>query len=268
MNILKLIQDIEKADPEVYGRLDSRRAAFKNISGFSKKIAVAAVPLALGSLFTKAYGQSNNAIVDTLQFALTLEYLEDEFYRLGLASSTAVAAANRPVIEQISKHEAAHVKFLQDTLRSLNATPVPKPTFDFSAGGAFADWNTNPATFLALAQAFEDTGVRAYKGQAGNLIASSAVLTAALQIHSVEARHAAEIRKIRGLKSWITGNERGAGMPAPTQAVYNGEEVTTQATVNIASGGISVGAASEAFDEPLEKQAVLDIANLFIVQPR
>ncbi|WP_242926773.1 ferritin-like domain-containing protein [Pontibacter vulgaris] len=264
MNILKLIQDIEKVDPEVYERLDSRRSIFKHFSGFGMKVAAAAVPLALGSMFKKAYGQSSNTIVDTLQFALTLEYLEDEFYRLGLASP-AVQAENRAVIQQISKHEAAHVKFLQDAIKSLNATPVTKPTFDFSAKGNFPTWNSDPAVFLAIAQAFEDTGVRAYKGQAGNLVGSNAVLTAALQIHSVEARHAAEIRRIRGLKSWITGNERGAGMPAATQAVYNGEEVTTQAGVNIVSGNISSAAATEAFDEPLNKQQVLDIASLFIV---
>jgi hypothetical protein len=51
------------------------------------------------------------------------------------------------------------------------------------------------AQFLALAQAFEDTGVRAYKGQAANLI-STDLLTAALQIH-VEARHASEVRRLR-----------------------------------------------------------------------
>ena len=49
---------------------------------------------------------------------------------------------------------------------------------------------------MVLAQAFEDTGVRAYKGQAGNLISNSAYLTAALQIHSVEARHASYIRDL------------------------------------------------------------------------
>ena len=52
---------------------------------------------------------------------------------------------------------------------------------------------------------FEDTGVKAYKGQAGNLITSSKLFTAALRIHSVEARHAAEIRRLRGVKEWDGG---------------------------------------------------------------
>jgi hypothetical protein len=48
-----------------------------------------------------------------------------------------------------------------------------------------------------LAQAFEDTGVRAYKGQAGNVMSNKTVLQAALQIHSVEARHASQVRRMR-----------------------------------------------------------------------
>jgi hypothetical protein len=128
---------------------------------------------------------------------------------------------------------------------------------------------------LAVSQAFEDTGVRAYKGQAGNLISNNEVLTAALQIHSVEARHASHIRQMRkangalvpagvNVKPWITGNQSGIGSPA-VQAIYNGEDVTTQAGVNIATGGISAAAASEAFDEPLTKAEVLAIVDPFIL---
>ena len=57
-------------------------------------------------------------------------------------------------------------------------------------------------TYLTLSQTFEDLGVAAYKGQAGNLISNDAILQTALQIHSVEARHAAIVRKIGGKKSW------------------------------------------------------------------
>ena len=38
--------------------------------------------------------------------------------------------------------------------------------------------------------------VASHNAQAG------ALLTAALQIHSVEARHAAEVRRVRGVKPW------------------------------------------------------------------
>ena len=56
-------------------------------------------------------------------------------------------------------------------------------------------------TFATLSSTFEDLGVAAYKGQAGNL-QGTPVLTTALQIHSVEARHAAEVRRVRGFVGW------------------------------------------------------------------
>jgi rubrerythrin len=266
MNILKILENIEKFDADVYDRLNSRRNVFASAGKFGTKVAIASLPLALGSMFKKAYGQSSTSVVDVLNFALTLEYLEDEFYKAGLASATAIPADVKAVFIQIGKHETAHVNALIATIGALNGTPVSKPTFDFTAGGAFADVFTNPMTFMAVAQAFEDTGVRAYKGQAGNLISNNDVLTAALQIHSVEARHAAEVRRLRGQKGWITGNDRG-NMPAATQAVYNGEENVKQGAVNdiktITSAPAS--AVTEGFDEPLSTDEVLAIAGLFIV---
>jgi rubrerythrin len=266
MNIFKIIQDIEKVDQDVYDRL-SRRKVFGNFGSFSKKVALAAVPLAMGSMFKKAYGQSSSgsSVLEVLNYALTLEYLESEFYSQGLAASGAIASANKAFFQQVSKDETAHVKFLETVIKSMNGTPASKPTFDFSAGGAFPDWNTNPATYLALSQAFEDTGVRAYKGQAANLVSNSDVLTAALQIHAVEARHASIVRRIRGLKGWITLDERGAGMPVKKQAIYDGEAQTTQAGVDVpAVSGVSAANVSEAFDEPLDMSTVLNIATLFI----
>ena len=119
---------------------------------------------------------------------------------------------------------------------------------------------------LALAQAFEDTGVRAYKGQAGNVMGSD-FLTPALQIHSVEARHASEIRRIRGLDGWITQNERGEAMPEATQAVYNGEENTEQGGVDLAGMFGDFGgddAVTQSFDEILTGDDATTIASLFI----
>ena len=136
MNIIKLIEDIEKVDPEVYERLDSRRAMFGKAGKFAGKIALAATPFALGSMLQEAYGQSKagNIIIDTLNFALTLEYLEDEFYKKGLAAAGLIPSLDMPIFMQISQHETAHVSFLKTTINSLGGTPVAKPTFDFSGG--------------------------------------------------------------------------------------------------------------------------------------
>ncbi|MDB5201054.1 MAG: dessication-associated protein [Ferruginibacter sp.] len=297
MNMLNIISEIEKRDPEVFEKISPRRKAMKEFANFGGKVALASIPFALGSMFKKAYGGPTDAITDVLQFALTLEYLEAEYYTTALAApglTATLTGAARGAIQTISAHETAHVAALKATLQALGTTPVAKPTFDFSAGsgpggpglgnGPLSGANSpfvNYAVFLAVAQTFEDTGVRAYKGQAGNLITNNDVLTAALQIHSVEARHASHIRQMRratGLavpagvtvKPWITLNQSGVAAPfdAYVQSSYNGEEVTSQANVNIMTVGgntFSAAAASEAFDEPLTKAEVLAIVDGFIV---
>ncbi|MGN6401271.1 MAG: ferritin-like domain-containing protein [Flavisolibacter sp.] len=278
MNIYNIVNEIEKTDPEVYERLDGRREALKRFTGFAGKVAAVSLPLMLGSMFKKAYGQSTTAIVDVLNFALTLEFLESEFYKKAVASGI-IPAADLPGFTLIRDHEVAHVGALKQTITALGGTPVnyTAANFDFTAGdgsmsGPYASVFTNYDTLLAVSQAFEDTGVRAYKGQAGNLISNNDVLTAALQIHSVEARHASYIRRLRQAKGvtdnkpWITGNDAG-GIPG-VAAVYAGEENTTQGGVqirNINGMAISSNAASEAFDEPLTKDQVLAIVGPFII---
>jgi hypothetical protein len=280
MNIHNIITEIEKTDPEVYERLSPRRKVMQQFAKISGRLTLAALPLAMSSMFKKAYGQSTSGIIDVLQFALTLEYLEAEFYTKAVAAPNLIpAGAPTGAITTIRDHENAHVVLLRTAISGLGVTPTPKPTFDFTAGngsnaGPFANVFTNYGTFLAVAQTFEDTGVRAYKGQAGNLISNNDVLTVALQVHSVEARHASHLRYMRrnflsdtSIKPWITSNST-AGIGAAVQASYNGEEATSQAGVNITGingMAISANAASESFDEPLTKAAVLAIVDPFIV---
>lgn len=225
---------------------------------------LATTPVSVGALAGATYGAPDKLpgkIVDVLNFALTLEYLEDEFYRTAVGTSGLIPRDTADVFGQISKHETAHVALLKSVLGSK---ATPKPNFDYTAGGAFADVFSNYQTFLAVSQAFEDTGVRAYKGQAGNLQDNAKILTTALQIHSVEARHAAEVRRIRGEKGWISGDSRGS-LPAATQPVYAGENATMQGGANLAGlAGLSNNAITESFDEPLSKEQVLAIAKLFI----
>lgn len=270
MNILKFLESF--ANEDLMQSKGSRRDSFGQFSQLGKKLALAAVPFGLASLSTSAYAADISPTPSTpigaLQLALVLEYLEKEFYQMALDSGVIPASENAgrdlKVFQQISKHETSHVSFLISGLGgTASANFVAKPTFDFTVGGAFSPF-TNYQTFLALAQAFEDTGVRAYKGQAGNLISTPDLLTAALQIHSVEARHASEVRRLRGLKGWITRSERGAGMPAATQAVYDGEELTMQAGYNTAAL-FGAAAGSESYDEPLTTAQAVAIANLFIV---
>jgi hypothetical protein len=294
MNLQNIINEIEKVDPEVYDRLDTRRKVMQRFSFIGKTLTMAAIPSALGAMFKKAYGQTNNDISDALLFAYLLENLEAEFYKRVVSNFGAIgvpAGAPQGAMTTLRDHEVAHVNFLRGVLQSLSVT-VPTYTaasFDFSGGkgtgnGPLAAAFSNYGVMLAVSQAFEDTGVRAYKGQAPRLINNNTVLQAALQIHSVEARHASHVRQMRrGLgqlipsgqtvQPWITLDQSGidtgnSGLNAMIAMIYAGDGVTTQAGVNIVNvGGQSIAAteASEAFDEPLTKAQVAAIVDPFIV---
>jgi rubrerythrin len=249
-------------DGEISSRAVSRRDALLHTGKLAGAIAVATLPLSLGLMTRKAFAQGpiTEAQLDTLNFALTLERLEAGFYSQGLASGLNFGDT-RPIFEQISKHETAHVALLE-TLLADNA--LPAPTFDFTGGGQFGSVFTSLDTFIALSQGFEDLGVRAYKGQLAELADSAELLTGALRIHSVEARHAAMVRRLPqspAAKSWITGNDGATGALAP---IYAGEEVSLQLEVDVQQFG-SPDAATEAFDEPLEREAVEAIIAPFIV---
>jgi Ferritin-like domain len=140
----------------------------------------------LGALASPASAATNNDVA-IANFALTLEYLEAEFYteavRMGALRGETLRFA-----QVVGAHERAHVAALR---KMLGAAAVRKPTFNFRGT------TENAAKFEATAVVLEETGVAAYKGQAG-LIDSTAILKAALAIHSVEARHASWIRRITG----------------------------------------------------------------------
>jgi hypothetical protein len=276
MNLFNIIDEIEKVDPEFQDRISPRRAAIKNMAGFGSKVAIAALPIALSTLFKKAYGATapTESVTQVLNFALQLEYFESAFYNAGVAA-TVYKPADAAYFKAIQLHEKNHVSFLQSV---LGADALPQPaasSYDFTAGGTFSDVLTNYKTYYAVAQVLEDTGVHAYKGQAPYLAGNQVVLTAALGIHAVEARHASAIRYLRYLDGatnafgkpvtpWITGsasvsNDTGI---APADGNYAGENNLVQLGVDITklpsadSSTTSIAVAAEAFDEFLTKDQV------------
>jgi hypothetical protein len=248
-------------DQDLAETLTSRRDSLGTLGRLGIGAALASVPLALATMARNAFAQEGipGQVRDILNFALTLEYLEAEYYNLGLATPGLIPPAHQPIFDQIRIHEDVHVVLLRSVLGDM---AVEKPVFDFTAGGAFAPFE-DYAQFQILAQAFEDTGVRAYKGGAAGLAAAPDLLDAALQIHSVEARHASEVRALRGQPRWIRFSE--TDVPA-IQAVYAGEENTVHVGVDartltmVADVGVT-----EAWDEPLSVEEVLAIAGMFIV---
>lgn len=164
--------------------------------------------------------------VDVVNYALTLEHLENAFYRDGLGqfdeeafTEEGYAPAVREFLTAIGEHEQAHVDTLTGVVEDLGGDPVSEAEYDFSA--AFADL----ASFLATAQTFENTGVGAYEGAAGFLIDEDELLTAALTIHSVEARHAAYLNGLNGTSFF----------PAATDTPLTPDEVLAAVTPFIVS---------------------------------
>ncbi|MEW5927055.1 MAG: ferritin-like domain-containing protein [Gemmatimonadota bacterium] len=264
--------DLLSDDPELLQRLLTRREAIRSgLSGSSRAAAglvLGSAPVALAVVATDALGQDDlpDLIVNVLNFALMLEELEAEFYTRGFAAPGLLRGAERETFDQVRKHEVAHVRFLRSV---LGGRAIPKPTFDYTGGmgsgnGPFADVFSNPRTFAALAQAFEDTGVRAYKGQASFLMGNKRILEDALKIHAVEARHAAQIRRLRGQKGWIVQSSRG-DLPPQTQPIYAGESNTFHFVLGPLSGSDEN---TRAFDEPLTQGEVMDIVRPFLATGR
>ncbi len=132
--------------------------------------------------------------IDVLNFALTLEHLENAFYRDGLAvlPDLGVDDFGFGVTEQIAAigaHEAEHVATLASVVADLGGTPVEEQAYDFE--DAYADEDA----FLMTAMALENTGVGAYNG-AGQFIEDTGLLQAAGTIVAVEARHASYLNLI------------------------------------------------------------------------
>lgn len=281
MNLFKIIEEIEKVDPELQDRISPRRAAIKNITSFGSKVAVAALPFAFATLFKKAYGATATvAVNDVLNFALKLEYLESYFYNQGVAASGLIPSVDAATFAEIQMDENQHVAFLKSVLGSA---AVAQPNFDLTAKGAFPTVLSNYDTFLAVSNTFEDTGVRAYKGQAPNLLGNKVVLTAALSIHAVEARHASAVRSIRASRGvsiapWITGsasvyNDTGvaavngnygagaSGYPAENNTIQGGVDITKLPSATGTTTAVNI--AVEAFDEPLDMATVLTLVGPF-----
>jgi len=171
-------------------------------------VGVGTTYVALTSQDSTAFAQGSASDLEILNYALTLEYLEAEFYMRGLDGSL-LSGRTRELVEPILDHENEHVTAITTTIESLGGTAVERPMFMFP-DGTFTD----QTMFLTAASMFEELGVMAYHGQIAN-IESAAVLGAAASIAGVESRHAAILADLTG----------GNPFPAPFEASQTMEEV-------------------------------------------
>ncbi|TDN37322.1 ferritin-like domain-containing protein [Hymenobacter sp. UV11] len=298
MNLFNLFADLERVDPDVYGRFDSRRQVFRHVGTAGKAISSAMLPGLLSGLFQRAYGQTglSGDIIAVLNLALSLEYLEAYYYQAAL-SANILGIDDKAAFTTILQDEQGHIAALRATLSTAAIADPTPAAFDFTAAGRVSPAPTaSLASFLAVAQALEDLGVRAYKGGLAALLPSKDVLKIALGIHSVEARHASHVRTLRrggvGVagadgggpnnslpKSWVSLRENNGPLPALTTAIYAAgttvdspaEDNMVQVKLNVQTNSDPPGAnlrlpaaTSEAFDEPLDAARVKTIALNFV----
>jgi hypothetical protein len=260
-------------------RRDAVRAGATGVGA----IALLTMPIALSATARNAMAQAGaNA---SLQLVAKIEYLQAAFYSLGLTAfstgAQAFTAGESTAIQQIAKHENAHVPLIKSILGSA-APPQPAPaSYDFTAGsgtktGPFPASLTTKTEFLKVAQLLEDAGVRAYKGILTSFGSDKGNLATVAGIHQVEARHAAIVRRLRNQNAWIAGAAFDAGFTGPaatpgTQAsvalkVY-GTAAPDPLVVNTGEDNRVQGSIAnqnaESFDEPLASADVLAFAALF-----
>ena len=148
----------------------------------------------IGTKFAFAADGDFKKPIDVLNYALTLEYLEAEFYRQGNEADLLDGKAKK-YLDAIQKDEEAHVAAIKDIIKGQGEKAVPAPEVDF--GGAFK----NKASYLETAYTFENLGVSAYLGAAPSLFKEKALLSAAASIFGIEARHAAILGQLAGKKA-------------------------------------------------------------------
>jgi rubrerythrin len=166
-------------------------ALFLAACGSSKKSTTGATGAQQPAPSTKATGTEmfGKGDLGILGYALTLEYLETDFYAQA-AKSGKLSGKALAVAKQFGSEEAQHVAALESAIKKSGGKLPAKPKGKFPL--------KDQASILKLAASVENLGAGAYLGQAGN-IKSPEVLVAALSIHTIEARHASVLNEVVGM---------------------------------------------------------------------
>jgi rubrerythrin len=200
------VQDLSRVES---GVTDGMRAAEgdERADASRRRFLQLAAPVAAGGLaaFLSACGSSSDPAtaedkssdaqspkgghdLEVVNYALTLEYIESDFYDK-VVTSGMFSGAVGDLFAMIQQNEHEHVVALQALARKLGGPIQDPPRTHFPLGG--------PRSVVEMAATLENTGAAAYLGQAATL-GNKEVLAAALSIHTVEARHAAKLNRLVG----------------------------------------------------------------------
>ncbi len=206
----------EPAMRELARDASSRKRFLRNVGGGAAASAFAVFLAACGDdestsgasgggMTSSTTAKKSGGDLEIVNYALTLEYLEADFYRQVLDSGIVKDPAIGALATKFGEQEQEHVDALLATAKKLG-TPAEKPKTDFQAvldGGA--------KKILETAATVENLGAAAYLGQAGR-IQDKEILAAALSIHSVEARHAAALNQAAG-RAFMGGSGLEGSIP-------------------------------------------------------
>ncbi|MHB8647057.1 MAG: ferritin-like domain-containing protein [Thermomicrobiales bacterium] len=181
----------------VHGEL-SRRSLLKGVIGAA---ALAAMPIS-SIAFSQAEALAANLPDDfaILNFALTLEHLEDVAYRQAIASGK-LTGKNQTYAQMFGDQEHQHVVLITSALQQAGQTPVAEQAhYNFPA-------YTDEHAIIDFLRVLEETGVGAYSG-AAQYIKDKGILAVAGGIQQVEARHTAILRRQDGMAPVPTAFEK------------------------------------------------------------
>ena len=133
-------------------------------------------------------GKASKGDLEILNYALTLEFLEADFYEK-VVDADLLKGDQLDLAKRFGEIEREHVNALTKTVESMGGRPAKAPETKFPLESG--------KQVLELAATVENLGANAYLGQAGR-IKDPQVLASALSIHSVEARHAAALNSVVG----------------------------------------------------------------------
>jgi rubrerythrin len=177
----------------------SRKRFLKMLGGAGAVSAFGVVLAACGDDNTAAKGTAassstsdNASDLKIVNYALTLEYIEAEFYKQVGESGLIKDKAVLEIAKKFGESEQEHVDGLKAAAKALGGSPVAAPKTNFEP-----TLKKGLKHVLETAATVENLGAAAYLGQAAK-IKSKEILASALQIHSVEARHAAALNILVG----------------------------------------------------------------------
>lgn len=256
MKLTDILKEIESIQPETFDNATGRRDILKNLG---IKVAAFATPFAAASLLSnKASAKTTDILAEAIVFALNISYMQSALYTKALATSGLIPASAVNDFTKILKDKNSHVAYWKYQLQATNNIVPAQPTYDFTAKNALPKAMTDYGTFLTIAHAIEDVGVRIYLTAVNMLLSNKAFRTDAVNIATTNARHAAHVRMQRrnlgvDMMAWVVGTEPNS-IVGEIKKAYQNEDNTTQLkinTVGINGFAISFNAATGAFDEPM-----------------